>query len=673
MIRKIFLSATVIFLTVSAGVLSSQVDTSTEIVKSTETSVVDIYAGTMRYDRKEDTVTARDSVKMEFGNLVLTCDEGTYRRKKNLVRAEGNIKFDTPNYHVEADSLEYHIAGSTGVIYNTTLTSKPLYIYADLIKIVSEDEFLIPRGGITTCDHQPPHYQFTGTDMRVKLDSSFSAYNAILRFGSVPAFYYPYYKQNLGPEKGGFDLDLGRSNSEGYYAKAKLSYPFSENSRTHIGLDLMTEKGIGFTGGHTYNTDRGTLDLDATYIRDIFKEKAIEEELDMDIDDDEFILNLRGWQEIYDNLSVRYRSDYTSSRDYNYLYRVFSEEEYHQQELFYRMGLEYSNSNYLASVYGTREEQWINEQYEITEIASPGAKLKLYPVRLGSFNFSSEFNYKNRYVTDNRTMQPYFTWDNSLETSYRVDPAGFYYFSFSPGVGYDGYYKRNKLNDDYLKHQGKFFTGFNQGFFKKLFLNTDYSFKKNIQPPYDITENTVRGRIMLRPYSFLRLSSQSRYNFKSQSPGNSLNELNLNISPIDFNIRNRFDYERSKNLEWLFDVNYKNTLGTRVKYIHSYSKRLEVENSLRFAAGSFNIFGGITYDLEKMSNGKFYKFSEFTEKQLTLNWDMHCWESEYKVIKRGKDIQFWILFNIEAFPDDKAGLFGKVDKEDETDVRFHRE
>ncbi len=675
MIKKIILTVLIIMI-IAANYINAK-----EIFKSTATNVVDIYAEKMSYDRIEDIVRAWGSVGMEFERFTLTCDKGYYRRTENLIQAEGNIEFDTHKYKVQADSLEYNIANSTGIIYNAALESAPLYISADKINIISEDEFFIPRGGITTCDHQPPHYQFTGTDMRVKLDSSFSAYNAILKVRDIPTFYYPYYKKNLGPKKGGFDLDLGQSGSEGYYAKAKLYYPFTENSRTYAGVDFKSKKGIGFTAGHFYSTDKGKLDLDLAYLKNIFKERAVEEEVDRSIDDDEFILNLSGWQEIYENLNVRYRSEYTSSRDYNYRYRRFTDEEYYQQELFYQAGVEYADLNYKASMYGSKKEQWVEDSYEITEVVSPGVSLKLYPVRMpANFNFSGRADYQNRYVKTNRTMQPYFSWTGKIETSYRQDPVPFYYFTISPGIGYEGAYKRYSLKEDFLNHQANFSTGLNQGFFRALFLNTEYQFQRDLQDPYEVLRNLIRGRLVYRPYNFLQLSSQTRYDLTkvNQEPfDNFLSELNINMPPVDFSVRNRFSYHQREHLDWLFDLNYREMAGVRVKYVQPYPRRLEIENSLRGRLGNFEIYGGVKYNLEKNDTWASYGFSEFTEKYLTVNWDMHCWESEYRIIKRGNDIQFWVLVNIEAFPDDRAGFLGNVGQDDtgqiDSDFRFHRE
>jgi hypothetical protein len=49
---------------------------------------------------------------------------------------------------------------------------------------------------------------------------------------------------------------------------------------------------------------------------------------------------------------------------------------------------------------------------------------------------------------------------------------------------------------------------------------------------------------------------------------------------------------------------------------------------------------------------------------------MHCFDSEFRILKRGEETEMWVMFNISAFPEPKAGIYKNFLYDD---IRYVRE
>jgi lipopolysaccharide assembly outer membrane protein LptD (OstA) len=581
--------------------------------KSNQSVKIDINSDFISYDNTKAVVISSGNVGVLYKNIKLNADSLTYNRNSGKIKAFGNISFETENYSLNSKSIIYNIFSSTGRVFAAKVAAEPLYIYADEIEIRSKTVFFIPQGDITTCNHQPPHYKFSGKNILVDTESKFRIVNMLMTVRGVPAFYSPYYSKTIGPKKSKFDMELGESDREGYFVKTKYSYPFTQNSRTYMGVDYMNRRGIGLKAGHGYSSSGGKLDLDWYYVN--------EKETLSDTQDEKYTrnskLNLSGWQKINEVLRIRGNAEYVDDRTFNYNYVRDEGVEYYQQQLNTQASLEYSRAVYFASVFIDKEEEWADGGYRVKRYILPGLRLRLFPVGLPlNSNFSADSRYHNRYMTAKENWQPYFDWKTKIVTTHRNDFTKNYFLTVTPGFGYSGDYIRYSADDDILTHYISLFAGVKQGFFNNLFFDSDYQWKREAAKPYTIVISKLDQKATYRPFKPLTLSTRSSYDFRK-------------------------------------DILY------------------------RF--GAFTIIPGLQFYSEKSSVKRWdYKFDRFVRKSLTVKWDMHCWESNLRFIQIGDEYEFWLLFNIIAFPDTKTGLYGNILTNDkgeitETDYRFHRE
>lgn len=639
--------------------------TVTGSIKSTATQNVDIYvhiyADEMVYDNKTETVLANGSVKVYYGDMELYADNVEYIKREDFVNAWGNVNFRKEGYTLEAEEMYYNIKTSTGTAHNTTIKAPPMFVFADKVIIKSKGEFFVPSGDITTCSHEPPHYKFRGRKLKLKLKERFSARSAVLFIKGIPAFFYPYYSRKLGPRKLQIDMDIGTSSRDGNFIRSKVSYPFTRNARSYFGLDLMSKRGTGFKAGHGYSTDEGVSKVDIYYIR--------EREPETGTLIDKGTLYAKGWQEIAKYLSVRYRTEYTSDYAFNYDYnqQVY---EYKTKDLYYQLGLEYSRAKYLISVYGDKKEEWEVQDYRVIDLVAPGAKFMLFPVYIpGRIRFQGNTHYINKYYPATETSaeqwQSSISWETKIDKTYRLNVSRPYYVTLSPGFGFDGMLRKS------LRRYISMFLSMQHGLYSRIFLDTDYVWKRSVEYPYRIMKNIMKYEVTYRQSSRFMVSSESSYDFREEinkPAGNFFTRLNMRYRSCGLYVRNRYNYYEKESLEWLYELDIRSFSQTRVKYSYLYPTRLEIGQRFNFRRGPYILSLGTRFYVDK--NTGFYKFTEFIEKSLSLRWNMHCWESEFRFLRRGAETEFWVLFNISAFQEPKVGIYGNLLY---NDYRYHRE
>lgn len=622
----------------------------------------EINAEKISYDRESERVYAQESVEVVYRDMRFTADRIEFNRMNGEISAWGNVNFYQENYSMRSESMVYNIIHQTGSVSSATIFSDPFIVYADSIIIKGQDEFLIPRGDITTCDHYPPHYRFSGSDISLKLNSRLSAWKTILFIRDFPTFYYPYYTKNLGPERLEVSFDIGSSDSAGYYLKTRVSYPFTENSRSYVGVDLMTVKGVGLRLGHNYDSDSGRSRAEAYYIRE--KDTALRRGS----------FNLSGWQRLRGDLSLNYRTEYNSHRFFGYEYDRGGGD-YARDNLYYQFGADLNRRAYQASVYMDRREFWEDGNYRLSKFTLPGASLTLSPLNLpGRISFSGDTSFRRDYEIEEEYWYSTLTWRGLFRGSYRWDPSRNYYAAFTPGVGYDGVLTEYQN----IRHHIRLEPAIRQGFYNRVFLDTSYLWRRELQFPYGILTSRLNSALTLRPLKGLSLSTRGSYDFREgveRPVGDLFFTAEFRQRRHRYYFRNRYSYHDNKTLDWLAEVNLMNISETRLRYNHLYPDRLELTQRFDIRKGDFRIQPGVRMHFEKEPDS-FYSFSEFIETSLNLTWDLHCWQTQLRAVNRGSEMEFWILANITAFPESKVGVYGNLRDDPEglhTDFKFHRE
>lgn len=214
---------------------------------------VDYSGDTIRFYVPEDRIALRGNGVLEYGGNGLESEEIDYDAQKELVTALGDPTLRDANTKVVGTRMLYRTDEREGMVYQGRTEFEGGRYFGEQIKKRPNDDLLVREGDYTTCDHDPPHYHFHSSRMKMVMDDKVIARPVVLYIRDIPVFGIPYYFFPLdhGRRSGilfpdlefGFNQNRGRFiNNLGYYwaisdymdAKAWMDY-FDEGPEFRLG------------------------------------------------------------------------------------------------------------------------------------------------------------------------------------------------------------------------------------------------------------------------------------------------------------------------------------------------------------------------------------------------------------------------------------------------------
>jgi hypothetical protein len=162
-------------------------------------------------------VEADGHVRIESGEQLWVGEHVRYNFKTHQMRTE---QFRTGRFPV--------FSGGTGLSGNTTNK----VFYAD-------------SGFITTDDVADPAYKIKTSRIKLIPGKSVEMWNAVFYADSVPVFYFPYYKRNLGLHANNLTAKPGYNSKFGAYGLATYRWYLGDNLNGKIHMDYRGKRGPG--------------------------------------------------------------------------------------------------------------------------------------------------------------------------------------------------------------------------------------------------------------------------------------------------------------------------------------------------------------------------------------------------------------------------------------------
>ncbi|MBI5189586.1 MAG: LPS-assembly protein LptD [Nitrospirae bacterium] len=259
---------------------------------------VSIQADKVEYDRKSRTYTATGNVTISQGGSALTADSVKLDELTGDAEAAGGARLVTGRNVLFAESLKVNFNTSLGVIEKGSLfiEQQNFHVTGESLERVSEEEYRVTGGGLTTCDADNPFWRVTADELDVRMDRDVRAKGVVMRLKGVPVFYTPYaWFPLLKPRTTGFLLpSMGYSSTEGFRFADNFYWAASDNLDLTIGADVRARRGVGASAELRYAHDKDTGTNARAYFLDDRKDKK-----------ERYNLSLKHQQVINDTLSGR--------------------------------------------------------------------------------------------------------------------------------------------------------------------------------------------------------------------------------------------------------------------------------------------------------------------------------------------------------------------------------
>ncbi|OVE76913.1 hypothetical protein BVX98_04405 [bacterium F11] len=353
----------------------------------------------INYDHESGMAIITGDAVIHSSTATLKADEIQIDTKDKKGEAFGNVKIIQGTTTITGDKAIYYWRSSTGVFYGGEGFYPPWHFFGHTIVMEGRDIYHLESGGITSCDHDPPHYRIKSTRSKVVRNKRATLKNARLLLGDLPSFWSPVYTRSLVPRKYIFRLEPGQSSRDGITNRTIWGYPFTENSFTKVKWDYLQYTGNGVGLEHRYFNPRIRGNIDSYLVRDTNPDPVP--------DSRRFTILWDHFQKITSRLSMNARLDVKSDQSFGNEFSSAGNRirvENSERGIFSEGGFRYQFPRATLQVQADRRDRFdstVSSGNFISKLTLPRVTFNTIPLKWKFFPFYTSFsgNWTNETLT----------------------------------------------------------------------------------------------------------------------------------------------------------------------------------------------------------------------------------------------------------------------------------
>src|SRR3984893_11851796 len=200
---------------------------------------------------------ADTDVVIRYGDATMYCDHAEYNSDSHDIFLKGNVRFYRDRYAFTADRAVYNTQTKELKLADFGGPKQPFQVLGDNLLSVTENQYTIFNGFMTTSDSSKPDYQLRARQMRIYGNDRIILSNVTLFLGQTPVFWFPYIYQSLNSQFS-YNLEPGYNSNWGAYLNGSITFPIAKNVSGTVELDLRSKRGpaIGLDVNYSFRTDR---------------------------------------------------------------------------------------------------------------------------------------------------------------------------------------------------------------------------------------------------------------------------------------------------------------------------------------------------------------------------------------------------------------------------------
>ena len=199
---------------------------------------------------KDEYAILEGHVTLEYQDVKVTTDKATYNFKTKDVVAQGHVIIDQGPTRLTGDQAIFNLDSKTGTFFNATGNLQgAIYFTGEKLEKVTEEEYRLTNGVITSCDLDDPSWSFHVRSADLTVDDYAHLRDLSFRVHGLPVFWTP---RLIWPTKRdrsqGFLIPRVRFSSL-FGQRLELGYfiPIGDSVDTTLYTDLDTKgyNGVG--------------------------------------------------------------------------------------------------------------------------------------------------------------------------------------------------------------------------------------------------------------------------------------------------------------------------------------------------------------------------------------------------------------------------------------------
>lgn len=240
-------------------------------------------ADSLEFDRDQNIITGTGNAVVKYKDAKLTADKITVYMDTADAYAEGNVSLFQEGQFITGKNVHYNFQTGQGNITDSRAFVQPWYGYGKTMRRISEDEYQVENGYVTTCDYVKPHSSLRAKRIYIYPGDSIVAHNVVLYLYETPVFWSPYAKFSLTDDESPYNFVPGYNSDWGFFMLSAFDVYKTKCIRLTPHVDYRSERGlgIGVTMDHNLPTARATGETVFYYAHDKSPDFTLNSDLDI--------------------------------------------------------------------------------------------------------------------------------------------------------------------------------------------------------------------------------------------------------------------------------------------------------------------------------------------------------------------------------------------------------
>jgi LPS-assembly protein len=162
---------------------------------------------------------ASGHVRINFQEMLITCDEAEYDEATREGSAKGNVRFSHERQCFSCTRAEFNFSDQTGVFHEATgFTDQEFLIRGQTVVKTGKDTYRVERGFVSSCQEKRPKWEFGTHKANIRVDRTARLHHMMFKVKGVPLLYLPYMVVPMEKKErssGFVPFHMGNSNSKG--------------------------------------------------------------------------------------------------------------------------------------------------------------------------------------------------------------------------------------------------------------------------------------------------------------------------------------------------------------------------------------------------------------------------------------------------------------------------
>jgi len=193
-----------------------------------------------------DTVIGTNGVFVKYGASSLMADNARLNQQSGEVIAEGHVRIEHGDQVWVGEHIRYNFKTRQMQSEEFRTGKPPVFAQGEQLQGDTSNSVYVARHAfVTTDDVSEPAVRVRATRIKIVPGKYVEMWNAVLYLDGVPAFYFPYYRRELGPRANNFNFQPGYRSAYGPFLLSTYTWYLTDAADGKIHLDYRERRGVG--------------------------------------------------------------------------------------------------------------------------------------------------------------------------------------------------------------------------------------------------------------------------------------------------------------------------------------------------------------------------------------------------------------------------------------------